>query len=202
MWYWGCGQLKKPMYKSHEITELEVDAGMVFFTADTHFGHDNARIFDGSPFGSVEERDSVVVSNFINDMPPGSTLCHLGDLAWSEDSARRFLRAMSDGGIRVMWICGNHDRRTGMSAPLPQNMWLKLPEKTLFPGIWLSHYPHLAWPRSFHGSIHLFGHVHGECGKLPPFGRLMDVGVMNWDYRPVPLPKVLELMDGREAAPV
>lgn len=190
------------MYKSVIITPGDVVR--TFFTADTHFGHGNAVGFDKRPFASVGEHDLVVTRRFRDAMPPGSTLYHLGDLAWSHDEAAEFMVAMKDHGVRVVWICGNHDSRSGMSQLLPQNLWLSLKEvpEAGVPGVWLSHYPHLAWPNSFHGSIHLFGHVHGKCGSMPPYGRLLDVGLMNWGYKPVSLVTVLELMKGREAAPV
>ena len=33
----------------------------VFFTSDTHFGHENVIRFDGRPFASVEEMDAELI---------------------------------------------------------------------------------------------------------------------------------------------
>lgn len=179
----------------------------VFFTADTHFGHARALEFEKRPFVDVDEHDSLITDWFCEDMPPGSTLYHLGDLAWTPEAADRFLTAMERRRVRVVWIRGNHDHRCltpssgGLrNAPL-DSLWLDIAWHP-FRGLWLSHYPHLSWPSSFHGSAHLFGHVHGKCGSLPPFGRMLDVGLMNWNFRPLPLEAVLKLLDGREASPV
>ena len=48
------------------------------------------------------------------------------------------------------------------------------------------------WPKSFHGSIQLYGHSHG---KLIPEGRQMDVGVDINNFCPVPFQQVKKLLD-------
>ena len=58
-------------------------------------------------------------------------------------------------------------------------------------GIWVSHYAHRAWPNSWRGDLHLYGHSHGA----PPGTRTSeDVGVDCWDWRPVTLGQILEKM--------
>jgi calcineurin-like phosphoesterase family protein len=46
-----------------------------------------------------------------------------------------------------------------------------------------------SWRNSCHGSYHLHGHCHGT---LPRFGKSLDVGCMNWNYKPLSLTRVLE----------
>ncbi len=175
---------------------------MKWFTSDTHFGHANVLEFDKRPFASIAEHDREVTDNILRAMEPGDTLYHLGDLAWNKTAARKFITTMHDYEIELVWIRGNHDHRcTYGRMNLPVVQWLDV-EAAPAGGIWLSHYPHMSWPKSSHGSIHLFGHVHGRCGKMPPFGRLMDVGAMNWDYHPVSLDTILEVMATRESAPI
>lgn len=55
--------------------------------------------------------------------------------------------------------------------------------------VFLSHYPHRSWNKKFHGSIHVYGHVHGA---LPDHDRSTDVGVDCWDFKPVSLEQILE----------
>jgi calcineurin-like phosphoesterase family protein len=172
---------------------------MKWFTSDTHFGHDKFLEFTPE---APKNYQNVVTDNFLRVMEPGDTLYHLGDMAWNKTAARQFVTTMHDYGVELVWIRGNHDHRcTYGRMNLPVVRWLDV-ENAPAGGIWLSHYPHMAWPKSFHGSIHLFGHVHGRCGKMPPFGRLMDVGVMNWDYHPVSLDTIMEVMSTRESAPI
>lgn len=45
--------------------------------------------------------------------------------------------------------------------------------------VWMSHYPHIAWPQSHNGSFHLYGHMHNQRTKfweeLFPEIRALDV---------------------------
>ena len=66
--------------------------------------------------------------------------------------------------------------------------------------VWLNHYPMRSWDRSFHGSWHLYGHVHGqlmdEDSKITH--RLTrDVGVDACDYRPISFEEVRVYMQPR-----
>ena len=38
----------------------------IFFTADTHFGHENVIRFDNRPFASVEEMDAEMIRQWNN----------------------------------------------------------------------------------------------------------------------------------------
>ena len=54
--------------------------------------------------------------------------------------------------------------------------------------IWLNHYPARSWDRRFHGSWHLYGHVHGRLVAQDEANLAMltrDVGVDACDYRPL-----------------
>jgi calcineurin-like phosphoesterase family protein len=53
--------------------------------------------------------------------------------------------------------------------------------------IWLNHYPMRSWNRSFYGSWHLYGHVHGRFSAADAANAWMltkDVGVDACNYRP------------------
>ena len=58
-------------------------------------------------------------------------------------------------------------------------------------GVWLSHYAHRVWDGMWRGDIHAFGHSHGS---LPGTARSCDVGVDAWEYRPVRLSEVMEVL--------
>jgi calcineurin-like phosphoesterase family protein len=54
-------------------------------------------------------------------------------------------------------------------------------------GIWLNHYPMRSWNRSFYGSWHLYGHVHGRLtaqDAANDWTLTKDVGVDVCGYRP------------------
>ena len=60
----------------------------------------------------------------------------------------------------------------------------------------LCHYQINRWDRRHYNSWHLFGHSHG---KVKGAGLSMDVGVDAWDFYPVSLDKVAQIMQERES---
>lgn len=66
-------------------------------------------------------------------------------------------------------------------------MQLPFQDRTLH--LFCSHYAHRVWPKSHHGSLHLYGHSHGT---LPDSGnRSMDVGVDTNKFRPYSLEDIV-----------
>ena len=55
----------------------------------------------------------------------------------------------------------------------------------------LCHFAMRVWPRSHHGMLHCYGHSHG---KLPGWGRSMDVGVDTHDFYPYNIDEVVALL--------
>ena len=53
----------------------------------------------------------------------------------------------------------------------------------------MSHYSHRVWSYSHHGSIHLYGHSHGN---LPGFGRSFDIGVDTNDMKPYSIDEIVK----------
>jgi calcineurin-like phosphoesterase family protein len=66
--------------------------------------------------------------------------------------------------------------------------------------IWLNHYPMRSWNRSFHGSWHLYGHVHGRFSAEDAANGWMltkDVGVDACGYRPLSFEALRDYMAPR-----
>lgn len=55
-------------------------------------------------------------------------------------------------------------------------------------GVVLLHYAMRTWPKSHHGSLHLYGHSHGA---VPGDRQSCDVGVDCWNLRPVGLDEII-----------
>lgn len=167
----------------------------VFFTSDQHFGHANIIRFCNRPFESVEHMDEVIIANHNKRVGPEDWVFMLGDFAYrSKNQASYYFNRLN--GKKVL-IKGNHDKR-----PVLKLEWksihdvLYLRTQTL-PGyhgpkreIFLSHYPHRSWNKSFHGVGHLFGHTHG---KLAPHLKSFDIGVDCHDFCPLSLEEVLDI---------
>ena len=52
-----------------------------FFTADPHFGHARIMTFCNRPFESVDQMDRILISNWNEIVPHGSTVYVIGDMA-------------------------------------------------------------------------------------------------------------------------
>lgn len=180
-----------------------------FFTADSHVGHASMmsqRMSRPRPFASVEEMDEALIAHWNNRVRPGDRVFHLGDFAYG--CSQKHARAVFDrlNGHRTL-IRGNHEAR-GERVPweggIHDVLRLSVQDRGMLAPVdlWLSHYAHLSWPDAFRGRIHLYGHSHGS---IPPTPRACDVGVDCWQFRPVTVPEVQELLAevaAREAGPV
>jgi calcineurin-like phosphoesterase family protein len=165
---------------------------MVYFTADTHFGH--AAIIEHSqrPFSTVAEMDAVLVANWNAVIQPRDTVYHLGDFCYKAvKSPEAYLRKLN-GTIHL--TRGNHDSET---ARICADTFASVSDllEVIIEGqrIVLCHYAMRVWPKSHHGSWHLYGHSHGT---LPPEAgsKSLDIGVDCHNYYPVAFTKLAELL--------
>ena len=82
---------------------------MIWFTGDTHFGHEKILKYCRRPFATIEEHDRVLIENWNARVAPDDEVWHLGDFAWWHlDPARvtEIFRALN--GYKHL-IVGNHD---------------------------------------------------------------------------------------------
>ena len=193
----------------------------VWFTADTHLGHANIikycqrpflnseeqRLLAEEPRGkwrvsreSVERHDEALLDAINACVKADDTLWVLGDFCWGGlATVRAHLERIQCKYVNLVW--GNHDNRTigeAFNKTLEQGMvtirWQR---------IWLNHYPMRSWDGRFHGSWHLYGHVHGrlvneDADRMSLLAR--DVGVDVCEYQPVSFDQLAEYMSPRVKA--
>lgn len=163
---------------------------MIHFTADTHYNHANIIKYCNRPFKTVQEMNDCMVDKTNQIIQPNDTLWHLGDLAWLHPE--EILDKINCRHINLVF--GNHDIRIKQRLSQLE----KQKRITIYKGfvdlkingqkITLCHYPMLSWNCSYHGSWHLFGHVHGRnCGAGP---NSYDVGVDNNRFAPISLEEI------------
>lgn len=152
-------------------------ATQVWFTSDTHFGHEAVIGHSRRPFGSVDEMNEALVEAWNATVAPRDEVYHLGDVEFRSGlPAQHWLQRLHG---RITVIKGNHDRPKDLNAAVAAGAivaWhevLYLRHRRM--KFWLSHYMHVTWPNSNVGSFHLCGHSHGDL--LVHGGRRMDVGV-------------------------
>lgn len=133
----------------------------IFYISDLHFRHKNILLFDKRPFGSVEEMESMLISNWNSVVKPCDTVNILGDFCWGKDSDWREIVPKINGN-KVL-IRGNHDIKE-MSAPL-KNMFQDVKDyKEITDNqrhVIMCHYPMLFYKSSYNPSCYMLcGHVH------------------------------------------
>lgn len=159
----------------------------IFFTSDQHFQHKLTTRLRG--FESPDAQDEVLIDNWNKNIKKNDQVYFLGDFSFTTKPKAQEIFNRLNG--KIYCIKGNHDNMN----VLPNGfVWikdvhrLKIDKKV----IWLSHYPHVSWPHSYYGSLHLYGHVHGRIpisgGKLS-----FDVGVDMWNLTPICLEEVFEI---------
>jgi len=163
--------------------------------ADTHFCHDKIILYCSRPFVSSEEMDERMVANWNNLVKPSDEVYHLGDFACgpkaTDDRVRGIFNSLNG---KKFLIEGNHDttpkgelkdRLKGLPFEWHRKYFVLRHNGT---DVHMFHWPMRTWEEATHGSIHLFGHVHG---KYRGVGRSMDVGVDVQNFTPVNLDAVI-----------
>lgn len=148
-----------------------------YFTADWHIQHEGVLTMCNRPFASIDEHDDYLAAGVNRTIknPKTDRLFVLGDAGWR--GIEGFLSRVECKNIHLIW--GNHDRAgfAKFVKSAEDVAEIKLGDVKVF----LSHYPHAFWPSSHYGSLHLYGHMHGEredyLDTLWPDRRSMDVGV-------------------------
>lgn len=182
---------------------------MIYFTADTHFGHKAICRLADRPFTSVAHMDDELIRRWNDVITPGDIVYHLGDFALSPlERALEILDALN-GTIHL--IEGNHDSLIKRSAfrdrfasiECLSEIKVALPDADEPQRIVLCHYAMRVWKKSHRGAWHLYGHSHGS---LPddPHALSLDVGVdtPGADYSPISLTTITERMKRKEWRPI
>jgi calcineurin-like phosphoesterase family protein len=150
-----------------------------FYIADTHFGHEAILGLCNRPFNSIREMDDYLVDAWNSVVRSTDFVYHLGDFSFgSYAHARQIFHRLNGNKFLIL---GNHDvDRDGNTLKHLRDLpWAKEPVHALTTTdngerVFLSHYAHRVWPASNRGSIHFYGHSHGN---LDAAGMSRDVGV-------------------------
>lgn len=160
---------------------------VVFFTSDTHFGHENVIKYSNRPFNNKDEMDRAMIENWNSRVGPNDLVYHLGDVFFhKEDRALSIIKQLN--GQKFL-VYGNHDKTIKRSEALKSQFVQTCDYHEISiegQDIVLCHYPMLTWNKSSHGSWHLHGHCHHNL-KYPFKMKILDVGVDGPEYNYSPL---------------
>ena len=160
-----------------------------FFTSDSHFGHDNIIRHCKRPFQDGAQMDRALMDAWNSVVRPGDVVYHLGDFSLRPAETIQGLLKKLHGTKHL--IVGNHDRTTGMEGCRLQG-WASMREMAKISvdgqSVFLCHYPMREWPGMWQGTVHLYGHVHGN---LQPMPGSMEVSADVWGGKPVQMAEIL-----------
>lgn len=164
---------------------------MIYFFADSHFGHDREFIYKDRGCSSIEEHDSLLIKNFNSIVKSGDEVYFLGDFAPVKPNDY-FKALICD---RWNFILGNHDKK--LIEQLSKSRIVSVTNgfldiKYYKQKITLSHFPMMSWEASHWNSWNLYGHVHLKT--LPIQGKMMDVSPTKDHLYPYSLDEVYEHM--------
>lgn len=181
----------------------------IFFTADTHFGHENVIRFDKRPFVSAAEMDEEMIKRWNNKVGKDDLVYVLGDMIWKSitNYAEPLIQSLNG---QIILIKGNHDQFVKNGKAKKALAGIKDYDDivvTLEDGnkrrCILSHYFMPFYNGQRYQTILLHGHSHSSeesnveqeiAKKLNERGfqnEIYNVGCMHWNYEPVTLDEIL-----------
>ena len=146
---------------------------------------------------SVEIMNELILKNINAIVGREDIFYLLGDFCFAKDFAivKKFRNMINCKNIH--FVMGNHDKFSNREY-LSIFETVDYYKEFKYNGIKfvLSHYPFLEWAGSFYGSIHLFGHCHGnkndKIAKMFPSAKMLDVGIDSHDYKPWSIEEIIK----------
>lgn len=172
---------------------------MIWFTADTHFGHESIIRYCERPYKTVEEMDLALIDNWNKRVKEEDDVYVLGDFTLKKKISDVTWYINRLNGMKL-FIPGCHDRWIDRVSYRLNDVEILDPLFILHTGgyecpvITLCHYAMRTWPVSHYNSWQLYGHSHG---RLEGVGKQMDVGVDACGYAPISIVEVARIMEKR-----
>ena len=185
---------------------------MIFFTSDTHFGHDRGFIYEPRGFKSIEEHDEAIIERWNSVVGHDDTVYHLGDamLGADHEYGINCLRRLNG---QIFMIRGNHD--TTRRWEEYQDEWPHLVTlgwahilKTQGYRFYLCHYPTIvSQPEDSKslrkGLINLCGHYHTKDRWIDwDKGKIYHVELDCQNNSPVSLEQVILDLESHKNLPI
>ena len=170
----------------------------LFFTADEHHDHEALIGYVQRPFKNKKEMMKEIIGRYNDTVTENDTVWHIGDVSMLGSSRVHFFETLAKKYRKVKsrhLVLGNHDDlrpftyvNIGLFTTVHTAFWMNVGGHELF----LAHDPALYQPAMQH-TIMLCGHIH-RLYRTIPIEKLVNVGVDVWDFAPVSLERVIELL--------
>lgn len=170
----------------------------VWFTSDTHFGHNNIIKYSRRPYRDKHEMDEAIIENWNSRVRPDDVIYHLGDVFFT--GVERAIEVLNRLNGQKFLVLGNHDKVIKQSNEV-QSLFTSISDYREITvegqAIVLSHYPMMTWNKSGRGSWMLHGHCHGNL-KYPFEAKIHDVGVDPNGYFPISFQEIQKIMSNKK----
>ena len=173
----------------------------IFFTSDTHFGHDKDFLLNPRGFHDWKEAGEKIVENWNKVVKPGDIVWHLGDMMLNQEHEEQACKWIKQLNGEIFWIMGNHDTPRRVETACKQYECIHLMPRgyaqTLKAGgknFFLCHYPTITGnfdDGEMPKVIGLFGHTHQKMNDYNGVKGMYHVGLDSHDCTPVHLDTIL-----------
>lgn len=85
----------------------------IFFTSDSHFGHNREFLYKPRGFNNINEHNEAIIQNWNSIVQPNDIVYHLGDIMLNDDEQGLECLQRLNGYIWI--IRGNHDSDNRLS---------------------------------------------------------------------------------------
>lgn len=155
---------------------------MIYFIADTHFGHENVIRFCDRPFSSADDMDEAMIANWNARVRGNDTVYILGDMFFRSTNAEAILQRLR-GKKRL--IVGNHDG--SWMAKFDYARYFVSVDNFLETSdgqhsLTLCHYPLLSWKHA-RRSYMIHGIVFWTKNPIPMLHRLSELDKYNYYFQ-------------------
>lgn len=172
---------------------------MIYYIADTHFGHANIIRFCNRPFATVEEMNQFMINNWNRRVNPDDYVYIVGDFAYrSSVSVPQIVKSLN--GHKHL-ITGNHDH-SWLENENVKNLFESVSHMEIINDsgrrVVLCHYPLMTWSGEKKGAYMVFGHIHNHTSDLPFWSfianndHLLNAGADINNFTPVTLNELIK----------
>ena len=169
---------------------------MMFFIADTHFGHERVIKMCSRPFETIEEMNEKIIENWNSCVTGRDTVYVVGDMFFRCADPEAILKRLH--GIKRL-IVGNHD--SSWMNKVDVDKYFKSVDNMAITSdgshaVTLCHYPLLSWKHAVK-SYMIHGHIHANTDMdfwpmLLARDNVLNAGVDLNGFQPVSLEELIE----------
>lgn len=168
----------------------------IWFTSDTHFGHENIIRYCKRPFKSLNEMNKRIIHNWNSRVKNEDTIFHLGDFCFRNSSGGKKGEGINKNANywlsklngKIIVIKGNHDKSNSLNTPI-KRIELEYGRKMIL----LIHNPNeLTKSEIDQFDLILCGHVH-EIWEIRC--NIINVGVDVCNFMPISFDEIIKKLN-------